>query len=204
MRLDTGSLLLCLTSGELQEHGNEVEALSLSSSSRQESNAKCLRRADRLSAAIISFTSLQFGHHHNLSTFRLSWATSGATIKESDSSTLDSTIVLPYEQHDDFDKPTLAASPATVQAPGTRHTTLEKKDGCGPKDHHRTVLCMSQPHSPFPKFPASNKVAGPCHRLPPRHPLLRPLPELSHTPCGSNIRYRSPAELDMWKMCKSR
>ena len=45
---------------------------------------------------------------------------------------------------------------------------------------------------------------GSRHRIPPRHPVLCPLPQLPHSAGRSHLRTRTIAELDMREMCESR
>ena len=47
-------------------------------------------------------------------------------------------------------------------------------------------------------------LPGPRHWLPPRHPLLRPLPQLPDPARRSDLRNRPFAKLDMREMCESR
>ena len=61
------------------------------------------------------------------------------------------------------------------------------------------------PHAPttMPLLTADlSRRLGPRHRLPPRHLVLRPLPQLPDPARRSDLRNRSLAELDMRAMCE--
>ena len=48
-----------------------------------------------------------------------------------------------------------------------------------------------------------HEPSGPSNRLPPRHPLLRPVRKLSDPAGRSDLRDCAPAELDLWTMRES-
>jgi hypothetical protein len=65
------------------------------------------------------------------------------------------------------------------------------------QDYHRIVLRML-PHDRNSWTQYTNTpVTDPRHRIYPRYPLLRPLPQLPHPARGRNLRACARAKLDM-------
>lgn len=104
--------------------------------------------------------------------------------------------------------PAHASPHRIIQIPNQRTHATDQQHGSGPQDHHRIILRMLLPPS-LPRLPLRAPTAmplltadlsrrlGPRHRLPPRHPVLRPLPQLPDPARRGDLRNRSLAELDM-------
>jgi hypothetical protein len=87
-------------------------------------------------------------------------------------------------------------TPSTRSAE-TAPSAQPNRDNGRRKDNHCPLLRMRHHYKDHTSHLTNRFQPDPRHRLYPRHPLLRPLPQLPHPLGRSNLRPRARAQLDM-------